>query len=353
MKRPFIQSEESPMLCFSKRRALSVLAVLASAWGLLSACSQTQAAGQGDALRLATWNLEWLLTPADRADLGNRCTRQQPRSDERALPCTPGKAQAPTRTRADFDALARTATQLHDVVQADAVALQEVDGPVAARQVFRQGWTLDCFVKRAHPQKVGFAIREGTPYRCNGDLAALDVDGGTRAGADVTLHPGTPREVRLLAVHLKSGCFDGKLDRQFAPCQRLRQQVPVLERWVDERVRDGKAFAILGDFNRHLDKDSHYPAGPDESQPLNLFNALSDNEPAGAVLVRATEGASSIPCSADDRHTRYIDDILVSETLARRAARRQFTRLPFAPEDQGRQLSDHCPVVYSLIGLGR
>lgn len=340
------------MSCLSSRHALSVMAALASAVTLLSACSQTQAANHSDGLRLATWNLEWLLTPTDRAELGSRCTSQQPRSDERGLPCTPGKAQPPTRSTADFDALARTAQRLHDGAQADAVALQEVDGAMAARQVFRQGWTLDCFVNRTHPQKVGFAIREGTPYRCNGDLSALDVDGSTRAGADVTLYPGTPREVRLLAVHLKSGCFDGKLDRQFAPCQRLRQQVPVLERWVDERVREGIAFAILGDFNRHLDKDSQYPAGPDESQPFNLFNALSDNEPAGAVLVRATEGADSIPCSADDRHKRYIDDILVSEKLAARAAQKQFTRVPFAIEDQGRLLSDHCPVVYSLTGLG-
>ncbi|MDI1257739.1 endonuclease/exonuclease/phosphatase family protein [Aquabacterium sp.] len=340
------------MSCPTGRHALSVMAAFASALSLLSACSQTSAA-QGDGLRLATWNLEWLLTPADRAELGSRCVRQQPRSDEHALPCTPGKAQPPTRTSADFDALARTAEQLRDALKADVVALQEVDGAGAARQVFRQGWKLDCFVNRAHPQKVGFAIREGTPYRCNGDLGALDIDGSTRAGADMTLYPGTPREVRLLSVHLKSGCFNGKLDRQFGPCQKLRQQVPVLEAWVDARVREGKAFAILGDFNRHLDKDAHYPAGPDESQPLNLFNALSDNEPTGAVLVRATEGASSMPCSQDDRHTRYIDDILVSESLAARAAQKQFTRVPFAAEDQGRLLSDHCPVVYSLTGLGR
>ena len=339
------------MFCFSSRHAISVMAALASAVSLLSACSPTQAAHNGDALRLATWNIEWLLTPADRAELGSRCVSQQPRSDERALPCTPGKPQPPTRTVADLDALAHTAEQLRDTVQADAVALQEVDGAKAARQVFRQGWKLDCFVNRAHPQKVGFAIREGTPYRCNGDLSALDVDGSTRAGADITLYPGTPREVRLLAVHLKSGCFDGKLDRQFAPCQKLRQQVPVLAHWVDARVREGQAFAILGDFNRHLDKDARYPAGPDESQPFNLFNALSDNEPVGAVLVRATEGAQSIPCDANDRHKSYIDDILVSAALAQRAAQKQFTRLPFAPEDQGRLLSDHCPVVFSLTGL--
>jgi len=350
-----ILAPQRPSRAAPWRLALTV--VLASLLPMQTACTQPRggqdkpSSGNAD-LRLATWNMEWLLTPAARAELGSHCMAQQPRSDQHDIPCTPGKPQPPTRTAADFDAMAHTADQLRGL-KADVVALQEVDGPPAARQVFRQGWTLDCFVNRAHPQKVGFAIREGTPYRCNGDLSALDVDGSTRAGADVTLYPGTPRELRLLAVHLKSGCFDGKLDRQFAPCQRLRQQVPVLERWVDDRVREGKAFAVMGDFNRHLDKDARYPAGPDESQPFNLFNALSDNDPPGAVLVRATEGASSIPCDADDRHKGYIDDILVSESLATRAAQKQFTRVPFAPEDRGRLLSDHCPVVYSLIGLGR
>lgn len=323
-------------------------ALLLGALLALPAQAQTRAD-----LRLATWNMDWLLTPADRAELGSRCTARQPRSEQRALPCTPGRTPPPSRGPADFDAMARTAAALRDTLGATLVALQEVDGPDAARQVFRQGWALDCFVRRAHPQKVGFAIREGVPYRCNGELSALDVDGSSRAGADITLYPGTRREVRLLAVHLKSGCFDGKLDRQFAPCQRLRQQVPVLERWVDARVREGVPFAILGDFNRHLDKDSRQPGGPDESAPLHLFNALSDNDPPGATLLRATEGAPSIACDANDRHSRYIDDILVSTGLAARASQRQFTRLPYDAQDLGRAVSDHCPLVFSLIGALR
>lgn len=345
----------------ARRRAvalrLALAVTLATLLPMQSACTQTRMGQNGrplsSDLRLATWNMDWLLTPATRAELGNTCQARQPSSDQHALPCTPGRTPPPTRSAADFDALARTADQLRDTVKADVVALQEVDGAAAARQVFRQGWAVDCFVQRAHPQKVGFAIREGTPYRCNGDLGLLDVDGSSRGGADVTIYPGTPREVRLLAVHLKSGCFDGKLDRQFPPCQRLRQQVPVLERWVDARVREGVAFALLGDFNRHLDKDARYPAGPDESAPFNLFNALSDNEPPGATLVRATEGAPSIPCDADDHHSQYIDDVLVSSQLAGRASQRQFARVPYAPEDRGRMLSDHCPVVFSLIGALR
>lgn len=303
-------------------------------------------AGQG--LTLATWNLEWLMTPQVRDSLGASCTAQQPRSDQRALPCTPGRTPPPIRTAADFDALARSAQALRSTHDADVVALQEVDGPEAARQVFRQGWQLGCFVQRTHPQKVGFAIRDGIPYRCNGDLAALDIDGGTRAGADVTLWPGTRQEVRLLAVHLKSGCFDGKLDRRFEPCARLRQQVPVVEAWIDQRVREGVAFAVLGDFNRRLDKDARYPAGPDEAAPFNLMQAWSDQDPAGAELLRATEGQAYVRCDADDRHKQYIDDILIDRKLADRNKNRRFMRLPFEPVDQGRTLSDHCPVIWSL-----
>jgi endonuclease/exonuclease/phosphatase family metal-dependent hydrolase len=299
-------------------------------------------------LTLATWNMEWLMTPAAHDDLATRCMRQQPGSSERALPCTPGRTPPPSRSTADFDALARTAAQLRGMHQADLVGLQEVDGPEAARLVFRQGWKLDCFVQRAHPQKVGFAIREGLPYRCNGDLRALDVDGSSRAGADISLWPGTPREVRVLSVHLKSGCFTGKLDRSFGPCGRLQQQVPIVEQWIDQRVRDGVAFAVLGDFNRHLDKDARYPAGPDEDAPLNVVQAWSDHNPPGAVLWRATEGAPVVPCDADDTHRQYIDDIFIDQRLADRQKNRRFARLPYDPADRGRQLSDHCPLVWSL-----
>lgn len=305
-------------------------------------------AGNGSGVTLATWNMEWLMLPAEHERLAARCTSQQPRSQDRALPCTPGRTPPPSRTQADFDALARSAMSLHDTHQVDAVALQEADGPEAARQVFRQGWQLDCFTRRAHPQKVGFAIRDGVPYRCNGDLSALDIDGGTRAGADVTLWPGTTREVRLLAVHLKSGCFTGKLDRSFAPCTRLRQQAPVIEAWIDQRVREGTPLAILGDFNRHLDKDVRYPAGPDESAPLNLMQAWSDDVPRGATLLRATEGQRYVGCDAGDTHSQYIDDILVDQKLAAQNGNRRFARLPFDARDRGRQLSDHCPVIWSL-----
>ncbi|RTL27258.1 MAG: hypothetical protein EKK47_18935 [Burkholderiales bacterium] len=316
--------------------------------GWLDKFSPPSAASNRNGLTLATWNMDWLMTPRAHDELASRCVARQPASHQRDLPCTPGRTPPPTRTTADFEALARVAMQLHDEQHADVVALQEVDGPEAARQVFTKGWQLDCFLHRAHPQKVGFAIRDGLPYRCNGDLSALDVDGHTRAGADITLYPGTASEVRLLAVHLKSGCFDGRMDRHFSSCERLQQQAPVVEAWIDQRVREGKPFAVLGDFNRHLHKDARYPAGPDESAPVNLVQAWNDNDPPGAMLLRATEGQAYVPCDADDHHKAYIDDILIDQRLAGTNRNRRFTRLSFDPRDQGRTLSDHCPVVWGL-----
>ena len=337
-------------------RALACVLVVLTA-GLASGLAHAGWFGLGSdrtesaRLSLATWNLEWLMTPQTHADLSARCQHQQPRSHERALPCTPGRTPPPARTASDLDALARTAQVLHQARQVDVVALQEVDGPDAARQVFRQGWKLDCFVRRAHPQKVGFAIRAGVPYRCNGDLDALDVDGSSRAGADLTLYPGTAQEVRLLNVHLKSGCFQGKLDRRFGPCHGLQRQAPVVEAWIDQRVRDGVAFAVLGDFNRHLDQDERHDAGPDESAPLNLMSAWSDDQPRGAVLHRATAGQPYLACDGDDRFKRYVDDILLSERLKTRHENRRatlrLTRLSYDPQDRGRQLSDHCPLIWS------
>jgi len=319
------------------------LAALAWIVWLAGACATPSV----HALTLATWNIEWLMTPATRGDLGARCQPQQPDSDSRALPCTPGRKPPPVRDATDLAVLARYADRL-GARGVDVVALQEVDGAEAGRQVFRQGWRLDCFTPRRHPQNVGFAIRDGVPYRCHPALTELDVDGSSRAGADVTLYPGTPQAVRILAVHLKSGCFTGKLDRSFAPCQRLQQQVPVVEAWIDQRVREGVALAVLGDFNRHLAKDARFPAGPDERAPLNVIQAWSDQQPPGADLLRATEGQPYLPCDAQDTHSQYIDDILIDRRLADRNANRRFARLSYDPREQGRMLSDHCPLIWSL-----
>ncbi|RRS04387.1 endonuclease/exonuclease/phosphatase family protein [Aquabacterium soli] len=340
-----------PMAVFMRHatRASRTLSALLAAAALGASPGLVQA--QSRPLTLMTWNMEWLIAPADERELRAHCQRQQPASDERAVPCAPGRKPPPLRSNADFEALAGVARRAAALPGDVVVALQEVDGPKAAGQVFRQGWALDCFTPRAHPQKVGFAIRQGVPYRCNPPLQALDIDGRTRGGADITLYPNTKNAVRLLAVHLKSGCFEGALDREFAPCGKLRQQVPVIERWVDARVREKQHFAVLGDFNRHLDRDARLAAGPDEAAPLALLDAISDDRPVGAVLYPATNKQVYVPCTSKEKHSRYIDDVLMGQSLRFATSRVRFARLPYTLEEERRLVSDHCPLGVQLDNM--
>lgn len=326
---------------------------------LAVAACLTLAAAITDArdLALATWNLEWLMRPSVRDELLAHCDpKGQPRSDQRSLPCPGDRPPPPRRTQADLDALAAVAQRL-DV---QAVALQEVDGPEAARLVFRDGWEAVCFSSRLHPQKTGWVIRRGTPYRCNAELQALDLKGSLRSGADITLWPGTRNEVRLLGVHLKSGCFGGPLDKgddqgEGRACSLLRRQVPVLERWVDARVREGVAYAVVGDFNRRLESDARYPAGSDPALPRNLFAALSDGDPVGAELTRATEGLGSIACRPGEKRRPPIDNLLLGRSLVQRARglRTQVWSYTEADVQASRILSDHCPIGVVLEGALR
>ncbi|GGY59492.1 hypothetical protein GCM10007387_47460 [Pseudoduganella albidiflava] len=311
------------------------------------AALDTAALPAAERIALATWNMEWLMTTATYDALKATCTAGSPPSHARAIPCNKDRPPLPRRVAADFDALAEVARR----IPADVVALQEVDGPEAAATVFRDGWQLACFTSRAHPQKVGFAVRAGIPFACNEEVKALDIDGATRSGADITLHPGTPRAVRLLSIHLKSGCFTGSLADAApgAPCGALRKQIPVLERWIDARAAENARFAVLGDFNRRLELDAGLPAGPDEAKPDAMFQALSDDQPKGAMLARATAGQAHVRCSPLDRHPpAAIDNILASRSLAA-LGHLSYARITFDGDTAVRhKFPDHCPAVLTI-----
>ncbi len=272
-------------------------------------------------LRLATWNLEWLVAPAnERALVANCASAGGPqRPPGRQVPCD--AAATLTRASADFDALRRYARRL----DADVVALEEVDGESAAREIF-PGYRF-CFTQRTAVQNTGFAVRSGLPHRCGPDLEELALGDTLRRGAELVLWPGEAREIRLLAVHLKSGCGRRPLDSGRAPCATLARQVPVLQRWVKSQVDAGRAHAVLGDFNRDLLADP---------LPLPLQNAAA--------------GERFVNCSPMHSFPGYIDHILLSESLAARRAPGGFHRIVFDPPDAlRRKLSDHCPVAVDLV----
>jgi endonuclease/exonuclease/phosphatase family metal-dependent hydrolase len=281
-------------------------------------------------LKLATWNLEWLISPAQFRLLKPNCIPQgaPAAGSDRRIPCD--VAARFERSARDFDALAGYARELN----ADVIALQEVDGRQAAQLVL-PGYEF-CFTGRRHPQNNGFAIRSGVPFRCAPDVFGLAPRDALRRGAAVVLYPGTPAEMHLLSVHLKSGCARDTLDSPSKACRDLAAQVPALEAWIDAHAQAGRRFAVLGDFNRDL----LHERGPD-----GLWPQLDDADPPESNLVNAAEGRPFQGCVPGAPFTSYIDFIVLSQGLAARMVPDSFQRVVYSARSAQRsRLSDHCPV---------
>jgi endonuclease/exonuclease/phosphatase family metal-dependent hydrolase len=266
-------------------------------------------------LKLATWNIAWLtLRPAGDPELPNGL-----------------EVRAPS----DLDRLAAYARRL----DADIVALQEVDGPEAAARIFDPRAYAFFFAEESDVQRSGFAVRRKLRAVRNPDLAALDVRAharrSLRRGTDITIEAAGGDRLRLLSVHLNSGCRDGRLERPFPECEALAAQAEVLAGWVAARRREGAAFAILGDFNRRM-------TGARD----DLLDHLGP-----PPLLRATEGVSD-PCwSGGDRGARpFIDHILLGGGAERWVQRDSLRVLVYAERDPALRprLSDHCPVSVRL-----
>ena len=252
-------------------------------------------------LKIATLNLDWLTTrSAGDPELPSDVT---PRSD------------------ADFARLAHYATEL----DADVVAIEEVDGFAAASKVFPSE-QYSIHMTRDHVvQRAGIAVRRGLHYDINPDVTALSAH-HLRSGADITLHLG-PATLRVLAVHLKKGCRDGALaPARGRACEELRDQLAVLTGWIAARRGEGIPFLILGDFNRWMDGN----------------DALLAGLRAAAPLARATEGHSS-PCWGNEA---FIDHILAGGAAAGWMHADTIRVLTYQETDRSLKdrLSDHCPV---------
>lgn len=262
-------------------------------------------------LKIATWNLEWLtLRPAG----------------DPALP-----RDVVPRVPADFTRLRAYASSL----DADVIAFQEVDGPAAAAQVFPPDRYTLAITNDPVVQRVGLAIRRGIAFTRNPDDTALDVYGPEarfplRSGADVTLHLPGGHDLRLLAVHLKTGCWDRPLAARARACQVLAEQVPLLTDWVTAQQRQGAAFIVLGDFNRVMNGND------------NMITTLR----AAGPLLRATEGFAD-PCWGG---SDFIDHILLGGPAIRWVVPDSLRVLVYTETDDAARehISDHCPVSVRL-----
>jgi endonuclease/exonuclease/phosphatase family metal-dependent hydrolase len=291
-------------------------------------------AGAGAELQIATWNLEWFMKPETVRALTPACTPADAPRDgaRRAIPCDVAHELA--RSGEDISAMRRYARDL----DADVIALQEVDGADAARLLFTDHEF--CFSKRVAVQNNGFAIRRGLPFACGPDFEPLSLDDDVRRGVELRLYPGTVQELRLLSVHLKSGCARDALDSARPSCAELARQAPLLESWIDAQARENKPFAVLGDFNRDLRR---------ETGGISLWGQLDDLDPPGADLVNTAEGQTFQNCMPQQTFSGYIDYILLGRRMARGLVENSFGRELYRPRDAlRRKLSDHCPVFIRL-----
>lgn len=275
---------------------------------LLLAATPLQAAE----IKLSTWNIAWLtLRPAG----------------DRALP-----RDLTARRPEDFARLAGYARRL----DADILALQEVDGPEAAARVLDPRDYAFFFPDERDIQRTGFAVRRTLRAIRNADLEELDPIPNERfslrRGTDITVEV-EGRMLRLLSVHLKAGCREAADAGR--DCETLMGQSEVLAGWIAARRREGAAFIILGDFNRR------FPTPQDE-----FLARLA----AAAPLTRANEGVSN-PCWSDARGGRpFIEHILLGGPARNWMVQNSLRVMVYAERDPALRdrISDHCPVSIRL-----
>lgn len=278
----------------------------------LTACAVPEPAQSAQELRIASWNLEHL-------------------AETNASGCRP-------RDDADYAALRTHAATL----DADIVAFQEIESVAAAQRVFDPA-VYDIVMEtrlgtpnskppcngnpqyRLNRQATGFAVKKGLPVERHPDLVALqDGDPNLRSGVDITVTRPHGAPIRLLSVHLKSGCAGGTSG---ASCETLKRQAEALEHWIDARATETAPFAVLGDFNRRL-------ALPDD--PLW---AMLDRPPGPTDLYLAA-GTKTPKC--DPKYTSFIDHVVVDPRLASEV--HDFWEFTYP----GERLSDHCAISVSI-----
>ena len=289
-----------------RARALAAAAVVALSAVLGGAgCVPAPAPGAAvETVEIATWNLAWL-----HGQDGKGAIR---------------------RYEADYARLRAYAARL----DADVVALQEVADEDAAARVFDPALYTVAMSMERDAQRTGFAYKKELAVTRYPDLVELDV-GGLRRGVDIGVRIGN-QELRLLAVHLKSGCFSGALGRDRAACAKLGRQIPALEAWIDARERQGVAFAVLGDFNRRLSRDDE------------VWRALDDRDPVAADLTLLTEGRRSRCWNG--KYPDLIDHIVLDAQAAAWLVPGSFEQIVYDQADARHRatLSDHCPISVRL-----
>ena len=273
---------------------------------LLFLVNALSASANAAEIKIASWNIYWLTS------------------------------EDPDHHRRRANDYARLAQYANDL-DADVIALQEVDTGFVRKVFPPQQYRIELSHRDDTSQRTGFAIRKGIRYRRLPDYRELGTKWGLRYGTVIELEVGG-RKIDVMSVHLKSGCFDRDLDRPITEsCRELKSQVRPLESWIDRRLERGRAFVLLGDFNRRMARRSD-----------DLWRFIADGNPK--PIYRVNGGKK--PRCWNSRFAEFIDHIVVGPIAGKAVKPHSFEELTYSERNYFRwrkRLSDHCPISVRLV----
>lgn len=277
-----------------------------------------------------------------------------------------GDVQSVKRKALDFELLEKYRDLFgQDGRPADVIALQEIGTKAALDRLFPKDayetlmsprWQSDDAAEGQGDVYTAIAVRKGSgveiveanPFL---ELSVLHSDGRpTRAGTGALLE-FNGQEFWFLSVHLKSSCATNKnIHTSTADdCETLWAQTPLLAAWIQEKRDSGIPFIIAGDFNRRFRQlnfegtlwEAMNGVGPDDT----IKEPLVVPHPATVTRLCPTRKGSS---------TQPIDWIILDVALAGSFEEGTFWERRYANEDKisaqnGRGLSDHCPISVDII----
>ncbi|MDI2090581.1 endonuclease/exonuclease/phosphatase family protein [Commensalibacter oyaizuii] len=264
--------------------------------------------------KIATWNIEWLLSLQDKQNF--------------KVPS--GLA---LRNAQDFKKLAFYTQKLN----ADIIALQEIGSLQTLQSIFPNNQYVFFITGDTIAQHTALAVRNNFFDRIqrNSDLTELghiSPPHPLRSGLDITIYKNN-HSFRILVVHLKSGCRDQLLNSKKTACLILKQQHPILKKWISDRLNEHQAFIIIGDFNRVL--SAHDP----------FFDTLTSTSPDTHLTI-PTAGMAT-PCG-DGNY--FIDGFILDPQASHWLVPNSLRVMVY--KEQGNEtpktLSDHCPVSIQL-----
>ncbi|CAG9296436.1 hypothetical protein EV690_1952 [Celerinatantimonas diazotrophica] len=257
----------------------------------------------------------------------------------------------PKRDNKDYHQLYRYIRQAH----IDVLAFAEVGSIQAIQHVVGKDYTIEISHRATREpsegkwrQYTGFAIRKDLVYKRFSDLNLnVNYNNRLRNAVDVELKSGPGKSLRLLAIHLRSGCFTQSQSSSFA-CQTLARQAKRLHQWIARRNQQHQRFVILGDFNRrmlntHSQWFYHLLQGGDSHRKNHL---ILINHGASHCWHKKVGKHHKIWMN---EHKQFIDFILMNQLAATAYIENSFQEIaPSRSEARHFNLSDHCLIIAKL-----